>query len=342
MTQQPSAPQRGHDAPLQRSALPLKLGSSKELSIFILLVVLCIFVSVMSHGTFLKPINLQNTSQQIGLYGIFSIGAGIVIITGGIDLSVGSLLALLGVLLSMMLTDKVHPWPWPLAVLAVLAGGALIGSFHGFLITRVGLQPFIVTLCGLLFYRGLARFIASDHTQGFGEAKGFEILQVIATGKLLGIPVPFVLLLIVALIMGVVLHKSIFGRYLYAVGRNEEAARYSGVNTRRIIAGAYVISGMLTGLAAILIAFYTNSVQPSSHGQSYELYGIAAAVLGGCSLRGGEGSIAGILIGAALLQVLQNLVNLLNVPTSLNDAVVGAVILLGVITDQLLKKRSKA
>lgn len=111
MTQQPSAPQRGHDAPLQRSALPLKLGSSKELSIFILLVVLCIFVSIMSHGTFLKPINLQNTSQQIGLYGIFSIGAGIVIITGGIDLSVGSLLALLGVLLSMMLTDKVHPGP---------------------------------------------------------------------------------------------------------------------------------------------------------------------------------------------------------------------------------------
>ena len=340
MIEQPAAPQLGHNAPPQRSAFPLKIGSSKELSIFILLVALCIFVSVMSHGTFLHTDNLQNTSQLIGLYGIFSIGAGIVIITGGIDLSVGSLLALLGVLLSMMLT--LWHWPWPLAVLAVLAGGAVIGSFHGFLITRIGLQPFIVTLCGLLFYRGLARFIAGDSTMGFGEAKGFEILQVIATGHVLSVPVPFVLLLLVALIMGVVLHKSIYGRYLYAVGRNEEAARYSGVNTRRIIAGAYVISGLLSGLAAILVAFYTNSVQPSSHGQSYELYGIAAAVLGGCSLRGGEGSIVGILIGAALLQVLQNLVNLLNVPTSLNDAVVGAVILLGVITDQLLKKRSKA
>ena len=142
--------------------------------------------------------------------------------------------------------------------------------------------------------------------------------------------------------MGVVLHRSIYGRYLYAVGRNEEAARYSGVNTRRIIAGAYIISGTLAGLAAILIAFYTNSISPSSHGQSYELYGIAAAVLGGCSLRGGEGSIIGILIGAALLQVLQNLVNLLNIPSSLNFAVVGAVILLGVITDQLLKKKGKA
>ncbi len=340
MIEQPAAPQLGHDDAPARPAFTLKVGTSKELGIFVLLVVLCAFVSIMSHGTFLHTDNLQNTSQLIGLYGIFSIGAGIVIITGGIDLSVGSLFALFGVLLSMMLT--LWHWPWPLAVLAILGGGALIGMFHGFLITRVGLQPFIVTLCGLLFYRGIARFIAGDGTEGFGSAKGFETLQVLATGSVLGDPVPFVILMVVALIMGVVLHRSIYGRYLYAVGRNEVAARYSGVNTRRIIAGAYIISGTLAGLAAILIAFYTNSVSPSSHGQSYELYGIAAAVLGGCSLRGGEGSIIGILIGAALLQVLQNLVNLLNIPSSLNFAVVGAVILLGVITDQLLKKRSKA
>jgi len=340
MIEQPAAPQLGHDDAPARPAFTWKIGTSKELGIFILLVVLCAFVSVMSHGTFLHADNLQNTSQLIGLYGIFSIGAGIVIITGGIDLSVGSLFALFGVLLSMMLT--LWHWPWPLAVLAILAGGALIGVFHGFLITRVGLQPFIVTLCGLLFYRGIARFIAGDGTMGFGEATGFHTLQVLATGSVLGVPVPFVILLVVAVIMGVVLHRSIYGRYLYAVGRNEEAARYSGVNTRRIIAGAYIISGTLAGLAAILIAFYTNSISPSSHGQSYELYGIAAAVLGGCSLRGGEGSIVGILIGAALLQVLQNLVNLLNIPSSLNFAVVGAVILLGVITDQLLKKKGKA
>ncbi len=341
MIEQPAVPQIGHNAPPQRAAFKLENGR-KELGIFLLLLALCAFVSVMSHGTFLHVDNLQNTSRLIGLYGIFSIGAGIVIITGGIDLSVGSLFALFGVLLSLMLTDPKHPWPWPLAVLATLGGGALIGAFHGFLITRVRLQPFIVTLCGLLFYRGIARFIAGDGTEGFGSAKGFETLQVLATGSVLGVPVPFVLLLVVALIMGVVLHKSIYGRYLYAVGRNEEAARYSGVNTRRIIAGAYVISGALAGLAAILIAFYTNSVSPSSHGQSYELYGIAAAVLGGCSLRGGEGSIVGILIGAALLQVLQNLVNLLNIPSSLNFAVVGAVILLGVIADQLLKKKGRA
>ena len=344
MIKQPATPDSGANA--AGLAAPagtrrgLRFGGSKELGIFVLLLVLCIFVSIMSHGTFLHADNLQNTSQLIGLYGIFSIGAGIVIITGGIDLSVGSLFALLGVLLSLMLT--IWHWPWPLAVLAIIAGGGMIGAFHGFLITRVGLQPFIVTLCGLLFYRGIARFIAGDGTMGFGDAAGFQTLQILATGKVLGVPVPFVLLIVVAIIMGIVLHGSVYGRYLYAVGRNEEAARYSGVNTRAIIAGAYVISGLLAGLAAILIAFYTNSISPSTHGLSYELYGIAAAVLGGCSLRGGEGSIIGILIGAALLQVLQNLVNLLNIPSSLNFAVVGAVILLGVITDQLLKKRGKA
>ena len=348
----------------------LRFGSSKEVGIFILLLVLCIFVSIMSHGTFLHADNLQNTSQSIGLYGIFSIGAGIVIITGGIDLSVGSLFALLGVLLALMLTA--WHWPWPLAMLAIIAGGGLIGAFHGFLITRIRLQPFIVTLCGLLFYRGIARFITGDGTVGFGDATGFKALQVLATGKVgviikhyslpllnhlplpilrhfpvptaialvpVGVPVPFLLLILTAVVMGIVLHRSIYGRYLYAVGRNEEAARYSGVNTRRIIAGAYVISGLLASVSAILFAFFTNSVSPSTQGQSYELYGIAAAVLGGCSLRGGEGSIVGILIGAALLQVLQNLVNLLNIPSSLNFAVVGAVILLGVITDQLLKKK---
>ena len=135
-----------------------------------LLVVLCIAVSICSHGTFLHADNLQNMAQRIGMFGIFSIGLGIVIITGGIDLSVGSLFALLGVLLSMMLVD--WHWPWPLALLAILAGGGIIGILHGFLITRVGLQPFIVTLCGLLLYRGVARFISHDETKGFGERGG--------------------------------------------------------------------------------------------------------------------------------------------------------------------------
>ncbi|MDQ3652844.1 MAG: ABC transporter permease [Acidobacteriota bacterium] len=307
----------------------------KELGIFILLVALCVVVAAI-NPRFLGVANLQNMGRLIGTYGIFSIGLGLVIITGGIDLSVGSVFALLGVLLSMMLTE----WGWPsaVAVAAVIAAAMALGWLHGFLITRVRIQPFIVTLCGLLFYRGLARFIANDETKGFGSALGFETLRDLASGTLFYVPMPFVLLVFISAVMWVVLHRSVYGRYLFAVGRNEEAARYAGVNSRRVIASAYILSGALAGIAGVLMAFYTNSISPSSHGNFYELYGIAAAVLGGCSLRGGEGSIIGILIGTALLQVLQNLVNLLGIPSSLNFAVMGAVILLGVIADQMFKR----
>ena len=308
----------------------------KELGILSLLAVLCILVAAL-NPQFLSSANIQNTTRLIGTYGIFSIGVGIVIVTGGIDLSVGSMFALLGVLLSLMLTQ----WHWPplVAVAVVLILGAFLGGIHGLLITRLGLQPFLVTLCGLLLYRGLARYIAADVVQGFGTGTGFEWLRDFTTGSIVQVPMPFVLMMIVAVVMWVLLHRSVYGRYLFAVGRNEEAARYSGINSRNVIASAYVISGSLAAVAAILLAFYTNSVSPSSHGNFYELYAIAAAVLGGCSLRGGEGSIVGIVAGTALLQVLRNLVNLLDIPSSLDFAVMGAVILIGVIVDQVLRPK---
>ena len=152
---------------------------------------------------------------------------------------------------------------------------------------------------------------------------------------------PFVLLVVVALVMYVVLHRSVFGRYLYAVGRNEEAARYSGIRTQAVIVSAYVVEGLLVAISGVLFAFYSNSISPAIHGNSYELYGIAAAVLGGCSLRGGEGSILGIVIGTMLLQVLRNLITLLGIPSSLEFAVMGAVIFLGVLVDQLLGQRKQ-
>jgi ribose transport system permease protein len=308
----------------------------KELGIFILLVLLCVITTIM-NPRFLAPENLQNTGRLIGAFGLLGLGLGAVIITGGIDLSVGSVLALLGVLLSM----AVRQWGVPgfAAVLLIIVAAMGLGWLHGFLVARVRVQPFIVTLCGLLFYRGLARFIADDETKGFGNAVGLENLQRLATGNLLGVPMPFVLLMVVAALMWVLVHRSIYGRYLFAVGNNEDAARYSGINSRRMIASAYIVCAALAGVAAVIFAFYTNSVSPSSHGNFFELYGIAAAVLGGCSLRGGEGSVVGILLGTALLQVLQNLVNLLGIPSSLNFAVMGAVILIGVLADQLLKQR---
>jgi ribose transport system permease protein len=309
----------------------------RELGIFVLLIVLCIFVELM-NPRFLGITNLTNMSRLIGMYGIFSIGAAFVIITGGIDLSVGSMFALLGVLQSIVLVDR--GWSALPAVLAILAVGVGLGSIHAFLVTKVRLQPFVVTLCGMLIYRGLAQFIAHDETKGFGDSKGFEELKEAATTTILGVPVQFVLMIAIAIVAGVVLHTTILGRHFYAVGRNEEASRYAGIHTKRVISYAYIISGFLGAIAAILFAFYTNSISPSTHGSSYELYGIAAAVLGGCSLRGGEGSILGVLLGTALLQVLQNLVNLLGIPSSLNYAVVGTVILIGVIADRLLSRRS--
>ena len=308
----------------------------KELGVFLLLVVLCAIVAVASPQ-FLSVANLQNLARLVGTYGIFSIGVGIVIITGGIDLSVGSICALLGVLLSMMLVD----WGWPAgaALAAVVSLGGCLGAAHGALVARLGLQPFIVTLCGLLLYRGAARYLAGDSTKGFGTGGGFEWVRALASGSVGGVPMPFVVMCVVAALAWVLLHRSVYGRHLFAVGHNVEATRYSGVATRAVIAWAYVLSGILTAVSAILIAFYTNSISPASHGNFYELYAIAAAVVGGCSLRGGEGSVLGIVMGAALLQVLRNLVNLLDIPGSLDFAVMGAVILIGAMADQLFGPR---
>jgi ribose transport system permease protein len=310
----------------------------KELGVLLLFLALCVIVAAASPQ-FVSAGNLQNVGRLVGTYGIFSIGVGIVIMTGGIDLSVGSICALLGVLLSMMLVE----WGWPAgaALTAVLALGAALGAAHGLLVTRLRLQPFIVTLCGLLLYRGAARYIADDSTKGFGTGEGFEWLRAAAAGHIAGVPMPFVILCVIAVIAWVVVHRSVYGRHLIAVGHNEEASRYSGVRTGRVVATAYVVSGLLAAVSAVIIAFYTNSVSPASHGNFYELYAIAAAVVGGCSLRGGEGTVLGIVIGTALLQVLRNLVNLLDIPSSLDFAVMGAVILIGAIADQLFARRSK-
>ena len=307
----------------------------KDLGLFLLILVVGCVVAIL-NPRFLSPINLGNTANLIGLFGLFSIGEAFVIITGGIDLSIGSMFALLGVIYIDLLVTWQLPW-WLAAIVTVL-GGVVLGSIHGFLVTRLKLQPFIVTLCGLLIYRGVARYYTNDGTAGFEFGQTFPTLEWLTAGRTLGVPHSFIVFLIEARVMGIVLHRSVFGRYLFAVGKNEEAARYSGIRTTTVIAAAYIISGALAGLSSIYLAMYTRSISPASHGNFYELYGIAAAVLGGCSLRGGEGSMVGIVLGTILLQVLQNLVNLLGIPSSLNFAVMGTVILIGVLADQQLTR----
>jgi ribose transport system permease protein len=307
----------------------------KDLGLFLLILVVGTVVAVL-NPRFISPINLSNTANLIGLYGLFSIGEGFVIITGGIDLSIGSVFALLGVVFIQLISDD--GLNWILASGIIVIAGIVIGLIHGLLITRAKLQPFVVTLCGLLIYRGVARYYTDDGTAGFAFGTSYPLLEWLATGRIYGVPNSFIAFVVFAIIMAVVLHRSVFGRYLFAVGKNEEAARYSGIDTNRVVLSAYVICSGLAAISSIYFAMYTRSISPASHGTFYELYGIAAAVLGGCSLRGGAGSILGIALGAVLLQILQNLVNLLGIPSSLNFAVMGAVILFGVIADAQLQR----
>lgn len=307
-----------------------------------LLIAVFLFTALLEPN-FLTAYNLQNTLRWTGLFGIISIGAAFVIITGGIDLSVGSVVGLVGVLLPMFLVGQ--GGSVPVALTAVLLISLGLGLLHGVLVTRMNLQPFVVTLCGLLFYRGIARWISGDQTQGFGGE--FEGLRQLAIGRLpltdtFGLPMPFLVLIVLTALAGLFLNCTVWGRYMLALGHNEEAARFSGIDTDRMVILAYVFGAVTAGIGGVLFALDVNSVQPAVHGNFYELYAIAAAVLGGCSLRGGEGSILGVVIGAAVLRVLYNAINILGIPTQLEFAIIGAVILLGVMADELVKRFAAA
>ncbi len=541
---------------------------NKVLGIFGLLLFVCLFTTVLSES-FVGPLNLYNTTRWSALFGILSIGVAFVIITGGIDLSIGSVIGLVACLLPMLIVEQgMSPW---LAIAIVMAVSGGIGLLHGLLITRLDLQPFVVTLCGLLFYRGFSRWLTDDQTLGFGsdheglrllaigkpcswatmllaagvgllvygiwkfvkrprtspdsksladvrafaesseisaisipfigfllalvgsarfwggwevgegtaliELGGYRIrglgiqvsedsamlpatvmryagtilfiptvlmfferafradakkirLPVVAVlvslgilaacilqlvpafreatprdlwqigavqisgsvlktvimlvvfvvvGAMIGsigwllsvagsvcgqakalipllittgvmallghtslvatmVPMPMLTLIALSILASIFLNRTIYGRYLLALGRNEEAARYSGINTKRMIVVAYVLCSLAAGLGGILFALDVNSVQPSGFGNFYELYAIAAAVLGGCSLRGGEGNILGVVIGAAVMRVLYNAINILGISTKLEFAIIGVVILAGAIVDVVVNR----
>ena len=241
-------------------------------------------------------------------------------------------------------TQRMPTWA---AILTALCVSLLIGLLHGLLITKLKLQAFVVTLCGLLIYRGIARYLTGDQEQGFADeypglkqyAKG-DFMQLL-TGQeyAFDIPMPAIYLVVLAIVAAIFLNKTIFGRYILALGSNEDAARYSGINTDRMVIVSYMICSFCAGLAGILFALDLNSIQPSAHGEFYELYAIAAAVLGGCSLRGGEGSILGVVIAAAVMRALNNAINLIDgIDTTTEFAIIGFVILLGVIVDETVRR----
>ena len=320
-----------------------RLEGSKFAGIFCLLLVIGIYTAL-SSDRFLLAGNLENIVHRTALFGILSLGAAFVIITGGIDLSIGSVVCLTGVLLPYLLTEC--GWSVSAAVATVLGISIAIGAFHGIMITRMRLQPFVVTLCGLLLYRGVARGVTNDQSQGFGLE--YDGLRSLATGHLplfgdadggFRLPATTLILIIIAVLSQIVLNRTVFGRYLFAIGGNAAAARYSGINVDRVTTIAYVICSTLAGIGGMLFVLDVNAAQPSDFGNFYELYAIAAAVLGGCSLRGGEGNVAGVVVGAAVMVVLSNTINLVHPQyQNIEFAIIGGVILLGVSVDALVRR----
>ncbi|MBT3569914.1 MAG: ABC transporter permease [Opitutae bacterium] len=306
--------------------------------IFLILVCVIVMTSIMSD-VFWGSYNLENVLRRTALFGIISIGVAFVIITGGIDLSIGSVICLVGCGLPWLLVEQ--EVSVPVALLAVLGFSLAVGLIHGILVTKVKLQPFVVTLCGLLLYRGITRGFTGDQSQGFGT--DFKGIRELATGEIplfgFNFPMPCLFLVVVAVLAGVFLNKTIYGRYLLALGNNEEAAKFSGIDVDKMVILAYVICALCSGLGGLLFVLDVNSAQPVDFGNFYELYAIAAAVLGGCSLRGGSGTILGVVIGAALMQVLRNMIVLVDwIPTHIEYAIIGAVILAGVVADEMIKR----
>jgi ribose transport system permease protein len=308
----------------------------KTLGILVLLVVLTLAVGA-KVPTFLSEGSLVDVLHWTGLFGILSVAAALVIVTGGIDLSMGSLIGMSGVLLPMLLRKGAlfysGPVSIPVAFITVIGLGALVGLIHGGLVTRLSLPPFLVTLCGLFVYRSLALVFAKNDTQGFEDT--FQSLRALTAGAN-----PFYLLLGLAGLASLFLHKTIWGRHLLALGRNETAAHFSGIPTARLKIISFMLCGALAAFGGSLFVLENVSASPSSFGLSYELYAIAGAVLGGCSLRGGECAMAGVICGSALVQVSTQAALFLNVKSEWKLTVIGLLILVGVISDELFRRYS--
>jgi len=306
----------------------------------IALVVLCVVISLLSDK-FLTSTNAWNVMRQISVNVCISVGMTMVILAGGIDLSVGSVLALCGAIAAGLLKDGIE---LPAAnmfigftilgvTVVALIAGSLIGSFNGFVITRFNVPPFVATLAMLTIARGLTML----WTEGFPISSFGENFTWIGTGWFIGIPVPVWISGIIVLIAIVITNKTKLGRYIYAIGGNESAATLSGINVKKVKVTVYAIAGGLAGAGGLLVTSRLDAAQPNA-GLGYELDSIAAVVIGGTSLTGGKGSIGGTVLGAVIIGVLNNGLVLLNVSPFWQQVVKGAVILAAVIIDKAKSK----
>ena len=311
----------------KETAAKLPRLNSTNLTSAAVLIALAVLLSVISPA-FRDPQNLINILQQVTVNAILALGMTMVIFTGGIDLSVGSVVAFSGIVMGILVIDLgVNPW---LAALIGIALGSVCGTINGLLISRFKLQPMIATLGMISIPRGAALTLAGGRTIR-GYPPGFTWL---GNGTIPGttIPVQIVFMLLLYVIAYYFMRYRRFGRALYSVGGNEEATRLSGINVFKYKTLAYTVSGALAGIASVVLVAKLNSAQ-SIAGQDYELDAIASAVIGGASLLGGKGSIWGTLMGALIIGVIRNGLNLLNVSSYLQKLIIGFIILIAVLVD---------
>ncbi|MCY7486708.1 ribose ABC transporter permease RbsC [Paenibacillus alvei] len=305
----------------QLSQMTQKLGPL--LGLFILIVIVSIL-----NPSFLEPLNILNLLRQVSINALIAFGMTFVILTGGIDLSVGSTLALSSAFVANMLVAGYDP------ILSILAGcllGGVMGMINGLLVTQGKMAPFIATLATMTIFRGLTLvYTDGNPITGLGDSMTFQLF---GRGYQFGIPVPAITMIIAFAVLWVILHKTAFGRKTYAIGGNEKAAIVSGIKVSRVKIMIYSLAGMLSALAGAILTSRLNSAQPTA-GTSYELDAIAAVVLGGTSLSGGRGRIVGTLIGALIIGTLNNGLNLLGVSSFYQMVVKGIVILIAVLIDR--------
>ncbi|MBC8449031.1 MAG: ABC transporter permease [Chloroflexi bacterium] len=312
-------------------------GGFRELNVLIAFIVLCAFFWWRNPGVFVKPANLAIIMRFIATFGILGIGEILVIITGGIDLSVGSMTALTGVIVAWLMMKGalgIASFGVVPAILIVLILSALVGLWHGFFVTKVGVPAFIITLGTWLMASGASAYLTRGYPVVLPSGHPFLVL---GQGEVRSIPIMFIVLITVALITAFVLNLTTLGRHIYAVGGNLEAARVSGVNVDRVRFFCYATSGVMAGITGILLASRLGQGTPVV-GSAYELWAIAATVIGGTSLFGGEGTVLGAILGAAIMGVMQNGMVLINVSSYVQSIILGVVLVVAVVYDTLRRR----
>jgi ribose transport system permease protein len=310
-----------------------KIVKSKELGIFIVLVVIFLIFSILSPQ-FLKMNNMFNIARQIATLGICSVGFTFVLITGGIDLSLGYQISLINILESLFMTKL--GIPWGAAILISMIVGTAIGLVNGLIIAKTNVAPLIVTLSMMTILNGVS-YLISQGLPMFGFPKGFSIL---GQGSIGVVPVSLIILVIILVVGTFILNKTYYGRYFYAIGSNEEAAQLSGVNVQQVRVLVYSLCGFFTSIGATLVLSRLNSGQ-SATGAGFEFDVLTACVLGGVSSNGGKGTISGAFIGVLIVGVLDNGLLLLNVSAYIQLVIKGLILLVAVVYDTTSRARSE-